>query len=43
MKGCLGKCSFSLKRNNILLCESKCKEEDGYIESSEGICKNVKL
>ena len=37
MPGCKGECSFSLFRNNVLLCESECKEE--YIESSKGICE----
>ena len=37
MPGCNGECSFSLKRNNTILCAGKCK--DGYIESSEGICE----
>ena len=36
MPGCNGKCNFSLKRNNIILCESDCKQ--GYLESSPGIC-----
>lgn len=35
--GCKGECSFSLKRNNSILCESECKE--GYIETSKGICE----
>ena len=34
--GCKGSCSFSLKRNNSLKCESGC--EPGYIEVSEGRC-----
>ena len=38
MLGCEGKCSFSLKRNKAILCESECKK--GYIESSEGICES---
>ena len=37
MPGCNGKCSFSLKRNNSILCEADCKE--GYLESSEGVCE----
>ena len=37
MPGCKGECSFSLYRNNAILCESQCK--DGYIESSPGICE----
>jgi len=37
MPGCKGKCSFSLKRNDIILCESGC--EDGYLEVSKGICE----
>ena len=36
MPGCNGKCNFSLKRNNIILCESNCKQ--GYLESSPGVC-----
>ena len=36
MPGCDGKCNFSLKRNNIILCESNCKI--GYLESSPGVC-----
>ena len=39
MPGCKNNCSFSLHRNNPLLCLSGCKEEDGYIESSKGICE----
>ena len=35
-KGCKGDCSFSLDRNNTILCESECKY--GYIEVSKGIC-----
>ena len=35
--GCKGECSFSLFRNNTILCESECK--DGYIEASRGICQ----
>ena len=35
--GCKGECSFSLNRNNTILCESECK--DGYIEVSKGICQ----
>ena len=35
--GCKGECSFSLLRNNTILCESECK--DGYIEASKGICQ----
>ena len=35
--GCKGECSFSLFRNNTILCESECK--DGYIEASKGICQ----
>ena len=34
--GCQQGCSFSLKRNRILKCESGCKR--GYIESAEGVC-----
>ena len=36
MPGCNGKCNFSLKRNNTILCESFCKIE--YLESSPGVC-----
>ena len=38
MPGCKGECSFSLKRNKPLRCESECKI--GYIKSSEGICSS---
>ena len=36
MPGCNGACTFSLKRNQTILCEGTCKK--GYIESSEGVC-----
>ena len=36
--GCKRECSFSLKRNQTLKCESECKI--GYIESSEGVCSS---
>ena len=35
---CKGKCSFSIKRNQAIKCEGKCKT--GYIERSEGECKS---
>ena len=38
MQGCNSECSFSLERNNMIKCLDGCK--DGYIESSEGICKS---
>ena len=38
MPGCKSNCSFSFNRSNAILCESECKE-DGYIESSKGICE----
>ena len=38
MVGCLGKCNFSLTRNDPLICQGKCKE--GYIETSKGICQS---
>ena len=37
MPGCNSKCSFSLERREIIKCLDGCKP--GYIESSEGICK----
>ena len=37
MRESSGACNFSLNRNKIILCESKCKEE--YIESSKDICE----
>lgn len=37
MQGCKGSCSFSLERNNTIICEDGCK--DGYTESSKGICE----
>ena len=37
MQGCKGSCSFSLERNNTIICKDGCK--DGYIESSKGICE----
>ena len=37
MPGCKGECSFSLERNDVIKCETDCKE--GYIESSEGVCE----
>ena len=42
MPGCKGECSFSLDRENTILCSGRCKEE-GYIESSEGICEKCEL
>ena len=39
MAGCKGSCTFSLKRNRNIKCEGGC-EEEGYIESSEGICES---
>ena len=36
LPGCKGECSFSLYRQNPILCEGVCKE--GYIESSQGLC-----
>ena len=41
MPGCKGSCSFSLKRNRALKCESECKL--GYIESSEGVCSSCSV
>ena len=38
MPGCKGECSFSLKRNNSLLCESGCKE--GFMETFPGLCES---
>lgn len=38
MPGCKGECSFSLYRNDIILCEGECKE--GYLESSRGKCES---
>jgi len=37
MSGCLGSCSYSLNRNNIIECEGKCSS--GYIETSKGVCE----
>jgi len=37
MAGCSGSCTYSTKRNNILLCEGKCLT--GYIETSKGVCE----
>ena len=39
MAGCKGACTFSIKRNKNIRCEGGC-EEEGYIESSEGICES---
>lgn len=36
MPGCNGDCTFSLKRNQTIICEGTCKK--GFIESSEGVC-----
>ena len=36
MPGCNGACTFSLKRNQTIICKGTCKK--GYIESSEGVC-----
>ena len=39
MVGCIGSCSFSIKRNNVLECEEgKCKT--GFIEVSKGVCES---
>ena len=38
MEGCNSQCIFSFERNDMLKCLDGCK--DGYIESSEGICKS---
>ena len=37
LPGCKGECSFSIYRQNPILCEGECKE--GYIESSQGLCE----
>ena len=41
MPGCKGECSFSIDINNMLKCESGCK--DGYIESFKGMCQECKV
>ena len=37
MPGCLGSCSYSENRANIIECEGRCKS--GYIETSKGVCE----
>ena len=37
MAGCSGSCTYSTKRNNIILCEGGCSS--GYIEVSKGVCE----
>jgi len=41
MIGCEGACNYSIKRNDILKCENKCKK--GYIEIREGICEPCEI
>ena len=37
MSGCLGSCTYSIERTNIIECEGECKL--GYIETSKGVCE----
>ena len=37
MSGCLGSCSYSIERTNIIECEEECKS--GYLETSKGVCE----